>query len=200
MYSAVALFVGAAVIIMGMLFGFSGEMARIFFCILAGLITGMAIGKTTEYFTSFDWGPVISIKDRGVTGPATVVIQGIGVGMISCAPTTVLLVACIMGCAAIKGKYGVAIAAVGMLATLGITLATDAYGPVADNAGGLAEMDPAIPDEVRCITDSLDALGNTTAATGKGFAIGSAVLTSLSLLAAFKEQVDPTITFDLGHP
>merc|ERR1719146_566809 len=161
---------------------------RIFGCIIVGLITGMAIGKATEYFTSFDYGPVISIKDRGYTGPATVVIQGIGVGMISCAPTTVLLAGCIMGCAALDGAYGVAISAVGMLATLGITLATDAYGSVADNAGGLAEMDPAIPDEVRCITDSLDALGNTTAATGKGFAIGSAVLTSLSLLAAFKEQ------------
>merc|ERR1719247_2444147 len=148
----------------------------------------MIIGKITEYFTSFDFAPVKSIKARGATGPATVTIQGLGVGMISCVPTIVVLVCAILGCAAIKGEYGVAIAAVGMLATLGITLATDAYGPVADNAGGLAEMDPAIPDEVRCITDSLDALGNTTAATGKGFAIGSAVLTSLSLLAAFKEQ------------
>merc|ERR1719284_8680 len=140
---------------------------KIFGCIVIGLVTGMAIGKTTEYFTSFDFGPVISIKDRGVTGPATVVIQGIGVGMISCAPTTVLLVACIMGCAALDGSYGVAIAAVGMLATLGITLATDAYGPVADNAGGLAEMGGLGP-EVRAKTDSLDALGNTTAATGIG--------------------------------
>merc|ERR1719269_205252 len=139
MYSAVALFVVAAVIIMGMLFGFSGEMARIFFCILAGLFSGVLIGKATEYFTSFDFGPVISIKDRGVTGPATVVIQGTGVGMISCAPTTVLMVACIMGCAALDGAYG------------------------ADIAGGLAEMDPSIGPEVRLLTDSLDALGNTTA-------------------------------------
>jgi inorganic pyrophosphatase len=162
----------------------------------------MAIGKTTEYFTSFDFGPVISIKDRGVTGPATVVIQGIGVGMISCAPTTVLLVACIMGCAALDGSYGVAISAVGMLATLGITLATDAYGPVADNAGGLAEMDPSIPKEVRGKTDALDALGNTTAATGKGFAIASAVLTSLSLMQAFKKRVSPngSMIFEVDHP
>ena len=159
-----------------------------YICVLIGLACGMIIGKITEYFTSFDFAPVKSIKARGATGPATVTIQGLGVGMISCVPTIVVLVCAILGCAAIKGEYGVAIAAVGMLATLGITLATDAYGPVADNAGGLAEMDPAIPDEVRCITDSLDALGNTTAATGKGFAIGSAVLTSLSLLAAFKEQ------------
>ena len=139
-----------------------------------------------------------------VAGPATVVIQGIGVGMISCAPTTVLMVACIMGCAALDGAYGVAIAAVGMLATLGITLATDAYGPVADNAGGLAEMDPSIGPEVRLLTDSLDALGNTTAATGKGFAIASAVLTSLSLMQAFQERVSPMgvapLNFAVGHP
>ena len=153
---------------------------RIFGCIIIGLLTGMAIGKTTEYFTSFDFGPVISIKDRGVTGPATVVIQGIGVGMISCAPTTVLMVACIMGCAALDGAYGVAI------------------------AGGLAEMDPSIGPEVRLLTDSLDALGNTTAATGKGFAIASAVLTSLSLMQAFKERVSPMgvapLNFAVDHP
>ena len=104
------------------------------------MFSGMLIGKVTEYFTSFDFGPVISIKDRGHTGPATVVIQGIGVGMISCAPPTFILCSTILACNAMCGDYGVAIAAVGMLATLGITLATDAYGPVADNAGGLAEM------------------------------------------------------------
>jgi len=143
----------------------------------------MVIGKFTEYFTSFDFGPVKSIKDRGITGPATVIIQGLGVGMISCTPTVLVLVVVILMCAKLEGLYGVSISAVGMLSTLGITLATDAYGPVADNAGGLAEMDSSIPKEVRGKTDALDALGNTTAATGKGFAIGSAVLTALSLLA-----------------
>jgi len=165
------------------------------------LLSGMLIGKVTEYFTSFDFGPVISIKDRATTGPATVVIQGLGVGMISCVPPTVILVAAIIACNAFGGGYGVSIAAVGMLATLGITLATDAYGPVADNAGGLAEM-AGCEGGGRNKTDSLDALGNTTAATGKGFAIGSAVLTALSLLAAFKEQVatDEVHSFDLGDP
>merc|ERR1711937_365586 len=165
-----------------------GGMWGAYICVLIGLACGMVIGKITEYFTSFDFAPVKSIKARGATGPATVTIQGLGVGMISCVPTIVVLVCAILGCAAIKGEYGVAIAAVGMLATLGITLATDAYGPVADNAGGLAEM-AGLGAEVRAKTDSLDALGNTTAATGKGFAIGSAVLTSLSLLAAFKQNI-----------
>jgi H(+)-translocating pyrophosphatase len=161
---------------------------NIYLCVIIGLVAGIIIGKFTEYFTSFDFGPVISIKDRGMTGPATVVIQGLGVGMISTVPPTIILSVAIVSTSALGGNYGVAIAAVGMLSTLGITLATDAYGPVADNAGGIAEMS-YLTKEVRAITDSLDALGNTTAATGKGFAIGSAVLTALSLLAAFKQQV-----------
>merc|ERR1719171_846062 len=128
--------------------------------------------------------------------------MGIGVGMISCMPTVLILAVCIITCAKLDGIYGVSISAVGMLATLGITLATDAYGPVADNAGGLAEMDQTIPKEVRGRTDALDALGNTTAATGKGFAIGSAVLTSLSLVQAFKQRVDPSgeMSFSVDEP
>jgi len=189
MYVAATLFVGLTALLIWILFD-SKFGWKIYGCILFGLLTGALIGKVTEYFTSFDFGPVISIKDRAFTGPATVVIQGLGVGMISTVPPTVLLVSCVLACDALAGSYGIAIAAVGMLATLGITLATDAYGPVADNAGGLAEMGGLGP-EVRAKTDSLDALGNTTAATGKGFAIGSAVLTSLALLAAFGEQVDP---------
>ena len=179
-----------------------GMSINIWYCVVIGLLAGVIIGKFTEYFTSFDFGPVISIKDRGTTGPATVVIQGLGVGMISCVPPTIVLGVAIVGTATLGGSYGVAISAVGMLSTLGITLATDAYGPVADNAGGLAEM-AFLGKEVRAITDSLDALGNTTAATGKGFAIGSAVLTALSLLSAFKDaiQIDGLQrTFDVGEP
>merc|ERR1719197_1216791 len=191
MYSSVGLFVFCTFFLVLFLFGGGFIMWKVMLSVLAGLFAGVAIGKATEYFTSFDFGPVISIKDRGVTGPATVVIQGIGVGMISCMPTVLILAVCIITCAKLDGTYGVSISAVGMLATLGITLATDAYGPVADNAGGLAEMDSSIPKEVRGKTDALDALGNTTAATGKGFSIGSAVLTSLSLVEAFKHRVSP---------
>jgi len=195
MYLAAALFVGLSALVVFILFEHDGW--KLYGCILLGLFAGAAIGKVTEYFTSFDFGPVISIKDRAITGPATVVIQGLGVGMISTVPPTVILIGAILGCNALAGSYGVAIAAVGMLATLGITLATDAYGPVADNAGGLAEM-AGLGPEVRAKTDSLDALGNTTAATGKGFAIGSAVLTSLSLLVAFKGQVGTGLVFDVS--
>merc|ERR1719165_61754 len=161
MYLAGSLFVGLAAVCCFILFDGAQEGWRCFYCIVIGLVAGMLIGKFTEYYTSFDYAPVVSIKDRGATGPATVVIQGLGVGMISCVPPTLVLVIAIMSCDAIGGQYGIAIAAVGMLATLGITLATDAYGPVADNAGGLAEMCPGIDETVRGKTDALDALGNT---------------------------------------
>jgi H(+)-translocating pyrophosphatase len=183
------IFLALAAVVVVLLFGSGNDEGwKCLACVGIGMFTGMAIGKGTEYFTSFDYGPTISIKDRARTGPATVVIQGMGVGMISTILPTLFLVIAILSCAALSGEYGVAIAAVGMLATLAISLSTDAFGPVADNAGGLAEMAHLGPD-VRAKTDSLDALGNTTAAIGKGFAVGSAVLTALSLLAAFKEEV-----------
>jgi len=167
----------------------ANEAWRIYGCVLIGLLCGILIGFLTEYCTSYAFAPVKSIAKSGNTGPATVIIQGLGVGMISCFPPTTVIVATILSCNALMQDYGVAIAAVGMLSTLGMTLATDAYGPVADNAGGCAEMVEEIPESVRSTTDALDALGNTTAATGKGFAIGSAVLTSLSLLNAFEDRV-----------
>merc|ERR1712072_1343183 len=194
MYLSAFLFVGLSALLIWMLFDTEFGW-KVYGCIIIGLVAGAAIGKVTEYFTSFDFGPVISIKDRATTGPATVVIQGLGVGMISTLAPIVILCAAILGCNELGGSYDISIAAVGMLATLGITLATDAYGPVADNAGGIAEMisdlypdenDPCyLKPEVRDNTDALDAMGNTTAATGKGFAIGSAVLMAAGLIAAF---------------
>merc|ERR1719355_322642 len=169
MYVSGGLFTILSLVLCYLMFGGTKEGWYVYCCIIIGLAAGAAIGKVTEYFTSFDFGPVVSIKDRARTGPATVVIQGIGVGMISTLPPVVLMVIAIVVCNQLCGGYGVSIAAVGMLATLGITLATDAYGPVADNAGGLAEM-AGLGEGVRAKTDSLDALGNTTAATGKGFA------------------------------
>merc|ERR1712072_1268506 len=136
---------------------------------------------------SYSYWPTKSITEAGVTGPATVIIQGLGIGMISCVFPVIIIVGTILACNALSGGYGISMAAVGMLSTLGVTLATDAYGPVADNAGGIAEM-AELDERVRDTTDALDALGNTTAATGKGFAIGSAVLTSLSLLSAVTDK------------
>merc|ERR1740138_530908 len=203
MYLSAFLFVGLSALLIWMLFDTEFGW-KVYGCVIIGLVAGAAIGKVTEYFTSFDFGPVISITDRARTGPATVVIQGIGVGMISTVPPTVILCAAILGCNALVGSYGVAIAAVGMLSTLGITLATDAYGPVADNAGGIAEMDPSCSEMVRDTTDALDALGNTTAATGKGFAIGSAVLTASALMSAYINAVTPAgqaaMCVDLKNP
>ncbi len=168
----------------------------VWIAILAGLVAGNIIGFATEYYTSYDYSPTKKISEQAITGPATVIIAGIATGMRSTwASLTTIIVAILVAYIAaggneefLLGLYGVGIAAVGMLATLGITLATDAYGPIADNAGGNAEMTGQDP-EVRKRTDALDSLGNTTAATGKGFAIGSAALTALALLAAYVEEV-----------
>jgi len=159
---------------------------ELFWVVLTGLAVGQVIGAATEYFTSYEYRPTRWIADQADTGPASVVIGGVAVGLVSVVIPTIALVAGIIIVSELAGLYGVALAAVGMLSTLGITLATDAYGPVADNAGGLAEQ-AGLDPEVRERTDALDALGNTTAATGKGFAIGSAVLTALALLAAYTE-------------
>ncbi|KAL7563229.1 hypothetical protein ACA910_015721 [Epithemia clementina (nom. ined.)] len=175
---------------------------QLFGCICIGLVAGIAIGKVTEYFTSYSYWPTQSIAQAGITGPATVVIQGLGVGMISTVCPTIILVVTILSCNALAGDYGIATASVGMLSTLGLTLATDAYGPIADNAGGIAEM-ANLEKRVRDTTDALDAMGNTTAATGKGFAIASAVLTALSLMAAFEQAAgidNNSLMLDLGDP
>jgi H(+)-translocating pyrophosphatase len=163
---------------------------KFFMCILIGLVVGNVIGSFTEYCTSYTEMPTQSIAKAAEYGPATVVVQGLGVGMISVVVPTLAIAVAILGCDECAGVYGVAISAVGMLSTLGITLATDAYGPVADNAGGIAEMDPDCTEDVRSTTDALDALGNTTAATGKGFAIGSAVLTASALMSAFMNAAE----------
>jgi K(+)-stimulated pyrophosphate-energized sodium pump len=172
------------------------EHMGVYWSILSGLVAGVIIGFVTEYYTSSSASPTRSVADAALTGPATVIIAGISVGMMSTAIPVLVVCVAIMSSYFLSGGaqnfnaglYGIAISAVGMLSTLGITLATDAYGPVADNAGGNAEMSK-LPPEVRKRTDALDALGNTTAATGKGFAIGSAALTALALIAAFKDQV-----------
>lgn len=166
--------------------------------VVVGLVVGIVIGRSTEYYTSQSYRPTQKLAESGKTGPATVIISGIGIGMLS---TAIPVIAVVVGIIASyllasgfdfsnvgMGLYGIGIAAVGMLSTLGITLATDAYGPIADNAGGNAEMSKLGP-EVRKRTDALDSLGNTTAATGKGFAIGSAALTGLALLASYIEEI-----------
>ena len=166
---------------------------RIFLAILTGLIAGNVIGFATEYYTSYEYSPTKRIAEAAQTGAGTTIISGFATGMLSTLVPVASVVAAILIAFWAADLYGVAIAAVGMLSTLGITLATDAYGPVADNAGGIAEQAHLDP-EVRERTDSLDSLGNTTAATGKGFAIGSAALTSLALLAAYTFAINPGVT------
>lgn len=168
------------------------------FAVVIGLLVGIVIGQSTEYYTSQSYKPTKRLSESGKTGPATVIISGVGLGMISTAiPVIAVVVGIILSYWLASGfdfanvgmgLYGIGIAAVGMLSTLGITLATDAYGPIADNAGGNAEMS-GLGAEVRKRTDALDSLGNTTAATGKGFAIGSAALTGLALLASYVEEI-----------
>ena len=168
----------------------------VYYSVLAGLIGGVLIGLSTEFYTSSGYKSTRTIAEAALTGPATVIIAGMAVGMMSTAIPVIVVAIAIMASYYLSGGaadpnmglYGVAISAVGMLSTLGITLATDAYGPVADNAGGNAQMTHQ-PKEVRQRTDALDALGNTTAATGKGFAIGSAALTALALIAAYRDQI-----------
>jgi K(+)-stimulated pyrophosphate-energized sodium pump len=160
---------------------------RIYLAVIVGLLAGSLIGILTEFFTGTGTRPVKAIVRSSETGAATNIITGLGMGMMSCFPAVLLIVAAILGSYGLAGFYGVGVGALGMLITLGIQLAVDAYGPIADNAGGLAVM-AEFPHEVREITDKLDAVGNTTAAIGKGFAIGSAALTAIILFTAFREQ------------
>jgi K(+)-stimulated pyrophosphate-energized sodium pump len=177
--------------------GFSGF--SVFWTAVIGLGAGTAIGLITEFFTGVNTPPVNTIVKNCDTGAATTIISGMGMGMMSAFPPIILITSAILGSYVLAGFYGIAIAALGMLVTLGIQLAVDAYGPIADNAGGLAEM-AEFPPEVREVTDNLDAVGNTTAAIGKGFAIGSAALTALILFAAVKENLPAALkeTLDLN--
>lgn len=181
--AAIVVMIGSLILSKVFFNGFKEAIAIIF-----GLIVGLLIGVITEVYTSGDYGFVKKIAQQSETGPATTVISGIAVGMQSTAVPIILIAIGIIGAYSFSGLYGIALAAVGMLSTTGITVAVDAYGPIADNAGGIAEMS-GLPPEVRNITDKLDAVGNTTAAMGKGFAIGSAALTALALFVSYAQAV-----------
>lgn len=181
--AAIVVMIGSLILSKVFFNGFKEAIAIIF-----GLIVGLLIGVITEVYTSGDYGFVKKIAQQSETGPATTVISGIAVGMQSTAVPIILIAIGIIGAYSFSGLYGIALAAVGMLSTTGITVAVDAYGPIADNAGGIAEMS-GLPSGVRNITDKLDAVGNTTAAMGKGFAIGSAALTALALFVSYAQAV-----------
>ncbi len=178
--------------------GFTYTSLNIFFAVIIGLVAGVLIGMITEYYCSTDNKPVIEIARQSLTGAATTIISGLGIGMMSTGLPVLVLSAAIVASHYYAGLYGIAIAALGMLSVTGIQLAVDAYGPISDNAGGIAEM-AGLPPEVRERTDKLDAVGNTTAAIGKGFAIGSAALTALALFAAYRQQAHVT-SLDISEP
>ena len=196
-YSASVL-IGIVIIVLGLALPFGEMNAGVIIATLSGLIGGVLIGYFTEYFTADTYGPTKSLSASAEGGAGIVVIRGLALGMMSTLAPVIIVVIVTLLATSQAGLYGVAVAAVGMLSTLGITLATDAYGPVADNAGGIAEMSD-LPEEVRERTDALDSLGNTTAATGKGFAIGSAAMTALALTAAFITALTARRKFGLGR-